>query len=97
MSRQCSSEILSCIGKVGGGGTKKYFELSLPVYHGLSGSLGVFGLPEWMPDPLVPITCDLAIPTVTFQSGCPLTLWLGGFGLQCILESPALAQAAPPI
>ena len=46
MSRQCSSEILSCIGKRGGE-PRNIFKLALPVYHGLDGSLGVFGLPEW--------------------------------------------------
>ena len=46
MSSQCSSEILSCIGK-GGGEPRNIFKLALPVYHGLDGSLGVFGLPEW--------------------------------------------------
>ena len=46
MSRQCSSEILSCIGKRGGE-PGNIFKLALPVYHGLDGSLGVFGLPEW--------------------------------------------------
>ena len=96
MSRQCSSEILSCIGKRGGE-QRNSFKLALPVYHGLSGSLGVFGLPEWVPAPPVPIICHLAIPTIPFQSGWPLLLWLVGFGLQFILESPALPQAVPPI
>ena len=67
MSRQCSSEILSCIGKRDGE-PRNIFELALPVYHGLGGSLGVFGLPEWVPAPLVPIICHLAIPTIPFQS-----------------------------
>ena len=49
-------------------GTKNIFRLALPVYHGLGGSLGVFGLPEWVPAPLVPIICHLAIPTIAFQS-----------------------------
>ena len=52
MSRQCSSEILSCIGKRGGE-PRNIFKLALPVYRSLDGSLGVFGLPEWVPDPLV--------------------------------------------
>ena len=96
MSRQCSSEILSCIGKRGGE-PRNIFELALPVYHGLGRSLGVFGLSEWVPAPPVPIICHLAIPTIPFQSPWPLLLWLVGFRLQGILESPALAQAAPPI
>ena len=29
-----------------GGEPRNSFKLSLPVYHGLDGSLGVFGLPE---------------------------------------------------
>ena len=96
MSRQCSSEILSCIGKRGGE-PRNIFKLALPVYHGLGGLLGVFVLPEWVPIPPVPIICHLAIPTIPFQSRWPLLLCLVGFGLQCILESPALGQAAPPI
>ena len=96
MSRQCSSEILSCIEKRGGE-PRNIFELALPVYHGLGESLGVVGLPEWVPVPLVPIICHLAIPTIPFQSRWPLPLWLVGFGLHCILESPVLGQAAPPI
>ena len=52
MSRQCSSEILSCIGKRGGE-PRNIFKLALPVYHSLDGSLGVFGLPEWVSAPLV--------------------------------------------
>ena len=96
VSRQCSSEILSCIGKRSGE-PRNSFKLVLLVYHGLDGLLGVFGLPEWVPAPPVPIICHLAIPTITFQSWWPLLLWLVGFGLQCILEGLALAQAAPPI
>ena len=71
VSRQCSSEILSCIGKWGtkrSGEPRNSFKLVLPVYHGLDGSLGVFGLPEWVPAPPVPIICHLAIPTIAFQS-----------------------------
>ena len=41
VSRQCSSEILSWIGERGGE-PRNIFELTLPVYHGLDGSLGVF-------------------------------------------------------
>ena len=48
MSRQCNSEILSCIGKTSGE-PRNIFKLALPVYHGLDGSLGVFGLPGWVP------------------------------------------------
>ena len=90
VSRQCGSEILSCIEKRGRE-PRNIFELALPVYHGLDGSLGVFGLPVWVPAPPVPIICHLAIPTIPFQSWWPLLLWLVGFGLQCILESLALA------
>ena len=46
VSSQCSSEILSYIGKRGRE-PRNIFKLALPVYHGLDGSLGVFGLPEW--------------------------------------------------
>ena len=95
VSRQYSSEILSCIGKRGGE-PRNIFELALPVYHGLDGSLGVFGLPGRVPAPPVPIICHLAILTILFQSRWPLLLWLVGFGLQCILESLALAQVDPP-
>ena len=59
--------------------------------------LGVFGLPEWVPAPPVPIIWHLAIPTIPFQSSWPLLLWLVDFGLQCILETPGLAQASLPI
>ena len=31
-------------------------------------SLGVFGLPDCVPAPPVPIICHLAIPTIPFQS-----------------------------
>ena len=96
VSRQCSSEILSCIGKRGRE-TRNIFKLVLPVYHGLGALLCVFGLPEWVPVSLVPIIWHLAIHATPFQSCWPPSLWLVGFGLQCILESPALAQAAPPI
>ena len=96
MSRQCSSEILSCIGKRGGE-PRNIFELAFPVYYGLGGSLGVFGLPEWVPAPPVPIICHLAIPISLFSLDGPLLLWLVGFGLQCILESLGLAQVALPI
>ena len=41
MSRQYSSEVLFCIEKRGGE-PRNIFELTLPVYHGLDGSLGVF-------------------------------------------------------
>ena len=67
MSRQCSFEILVCREKRGGE-PRNIFELQFTVYHGLDGSLGVFGLPEWVPVPLVPIICHLAIPTIPFQS-----------------------------
>ena len=77
VSRQCSSEILSCMGKTGGE-PRNSFKLSLPVYHGLDGSLGVFGLPEWVPAHPVPIIGHLAIPTIPFQSWWPLLLWLVG-------------------
>ena len=96
VSRQCSSEILSCIRKRGRE-PRNIFKLALLVYHGLDGLLGVFGLPVWVLAPPVPIICHLAIPTIPFQSWWPLLLWLLGFGLQYILETPALAQAAPPI
>ena len=86
VSRQCSSDVLFCIGKRVGE-PRNIFKLALPVYHGLDGSLGVFGLPEWVPAPPVPIICHLVIPTIPFQSWWPLLLWLVGFGLQCILES----------
>ena len=92
MSRQCSSEILSCIGK-NDGEPGNIFKLALLVYHGLDRSLGVFGLPEWVLAPPVPVVCHLAVPTIPFQSSWPLLLWLIGFWLQCILESLALAQA----
>ena len=65
MSRQYTSKILSCIGKRGGE-PRNIFKLALPVYHGLGDSLGVFGLPEWVPVPLVPIICHLTIPTIPF-------------------------------
>ena len=96
MSRRYSSEILSCMGKRGGE-QRNIFKLSLPVYHGLDGSLGVFGLPEWVPAPPVPIICHLAIPISLFSLDGPLLLWLVGFELQCILESLVLAQVASPI
>ena len=67
LSRQCSSEILSCIGKRGRE-PRNIFKLALPVYDGLDESLGVFGLPEWVPAPLVPIICCLTIPAIPFQS-----------------------------
>ena len=67
LSRQCSSEILSCIGKRGGE-PRNSFKLALPVYHGLRGSLGVFGLPERVTAPPAPIICRLAILTILFQS-----------------------------
>ena len=94
VSRQCSSEMLSWIGKRGGQ-PRNIFKLALPVYHGLDGSLGVFDSPEWVSAPPVPIICHFAIPTIPFHSWWPLLLWLVGFGLQCILES--LAKVAPPI
>ena len=78
VSRQCSSEILSCIGKRGGE-PRNIFKLALPVYHGLDGLLGVFGLPEWVPAPPVPIICHLAVPTIPFHSWWLLQLWLVGF------------------
>ena len=66
---------------------RNIFKLALPIYHGLDGSFGVFGLPEWVPAPPLPIICHLANPTIPFKSWWPLLLWLIGFGLQCILES----------
>ena len=81
VSRQCSSEVLSCIGKRDGK-PRNIFELALPDYHGLGGSLGVFGLPERVSAPPVPIICHLAIPTIPFQSCWPFLIWLVGFGLQ---------------
>ena len=90
------SEILSCIGKRGEE-PRNIFKLALPVYHGLDGLPGVLCLPQWVPAPPVPITCHLAIPTIPFLSWWPFPLWLVGFGLQCILETPVLAQAALPI
>ena len=95
MSRQHISEILSCLEKRGRQ-PRNIFKLTLPVYHGLDGSFGVFGLPEWVPPPLVPIICHFAIPTIPFHSWWPLLLWLVVFGLQCILESLALTQVVLP-
>ena len=70
MSRQCSSEILSCIGKRGGE-PRNIFKLALPVYHGLDGSLGVFGLPEWVTVPLVPILATWQFPPSLFSRDGP--------------------------
>ena len=58
VSRQCSSEILSRIGKRGRE-PRNIFKLALPVSHGLDGSLGVFGLPEWVLAPGTGLLCSV--------------------------------------
>ena len=95
MSKQCSPEILSCIGNRDRE-PRNIIELALPVYHGLGGMLGVFGLPEWASSSG---TNNLPLGNshhLFFSLDGPLPLWLVGFRLRCILETPALAQAAPP-
>ena len=96
MSKQCSSEILSCIGNRDRE-PRNIFELSLPVYHGLGGMLGVFGLPEWVPSPPVPIICHLAIPTYPFSvlmAPFALASW---FWALVYFGEFSLNSVAPPI
>ena len=93
VSRQCSSEILSCIGKRGEE-PRNIFELALPVYHCPGGSLGVFGLSEWVPAPPVPIIYHLAIPTIPFQSWWLLLLWLVGFGASVYFGESSISSGS---
>ena len=78
-------------------GTKKYFQISSSSLLWPRSVARCVWVTRVGASSSVPIICHLAIPTILFQSWWPLLLWLVGFRLQCILESPALAQAAPPI